>query len=262
MQTATLAGYNLSQLNQSQLQKANGGSTQSQDTTFDTSANCAITPSFPSAPNACANVAQFADTGTNQNHLIQSINQDENSAATAAIQRQGRFDGGLKGRVHQETTPGGVGSSQNTASQSKSQHESAPAGAFQTQFDPASCCGFASQLGGTGNTENIDQSSALAATEPAADQQSEMQGTSHSPDGSCVISQHAKINIDMANNSDTESPCPFLTLSTFCTSGGELQVQQEEGPGCVALPPDLSPPICELACLDAGPLLAIVPRSG
>ena len=54
--------------------------------------------------------------------------------------------------------------------ENKNQHESAPAGAIQTQNDPVSCCGFASQLGGTGNTENIGQSSSLAATQPDADQ--------------------------------------------------------------------------------------------
>jgi len=258
-QTATGTGYNLSQVNQTQLQKASGGTTQLQNATYDQSADCDF--GFPHAPNECATVSQFGDTGTNQNHFVQSINQDANTAAANATQTQGNSEGGIMGRVHQETTLGGTGTSSNGVNENKNQHESAPAGAIQTQNDPVSCCGFASQLGGTGNTENIGQSSSLAATQPDADQFSFLQGTSHSPDGSCVITQKAKINIDTTSNSDTESPCPFLTLTTFCTSvGGDASTQQVIGPGCEAVPADLNPPPECFECTFDGPLLAFLPR--
>jgi hypothetical protein len=259
MQFAGGAAYNLSQVNQAQQQKAYRGTIQSQDSANDTSAHCDF--GFPSAPNECASVSQVADTGTNQNHFVQSINQDANTAAANATQIQGYFNGGIMGRVHQETTFNGPGSSQNGVNENKNQHMSAPADAIQSQTDPVSCCGFASQLGGSGNTENIDQSSSLAATGANADQASFLQGTSHSPDGSCTISQKAKINIDNTNTSDTESPCPFLTLSSFCTSGGgDAATQQEIGPGCESLPPDLNPPPECFECNFDGPLLAVLPR--
>ena len=119
-----------------------------------------------------------------------------------------------------------------------------------------SCCGFASQLGGSGNTEDINQSSDLNASNPLAFQQSALLGTSHSPTGGCSISQHAKINIDSTTNSDSLNPCPFLTLATECTGGGgDAPTTQQDVTGCVAFPPSTEPPPECLDCILVGPQL-------
>src|SRR5262249_42999143 len=116
----------------------------------------------------------------------------------------------------------------------QSQHGAAASRSTETQHDPMSCCGFASQDGGTNNTENISLTSSESASgDSSPDQTSDLIGTSHTPDGTCTITVNASINGDSANNSDTESPCPFLTLQASCESG--------EG-GCTSPPPDLTNP--------------------
>lgn len=237
-QTAAGGGKNESHGDQSQLQKAFGGSMQSQDAGGGSPlADCAS--GFPFVPNACANVFQHSGSGKNENHLRQFINQDANSSGVAT-QSQGAFSGGLDGAVHQETDPGSSGSSKNHANQSKLQKVSAAAGSFQTQIDPISCCNFASQLGGTGNTEDIDQSSKLEATEPAAGQFVQQLGVSVHPDGdgTCMVNQHATVNTDSTTNSASFTPCPFLLLATACTEGE-----------CTPFPPSTTPP-CGIECID------------
>lgn len=232
LQTAAGAGYNQSDISQSQLQKASGGSTQRQDADAG-GTDCAS--GGPSAPDACANVAQSSAGGANTNRLNQSINQDANTAASAATQVQGSSNGGLDGKVHQETVSG---SSQNEAKQDKHQKVNGPSDASQTQHDPVRCCGTASQVGGTGNTEDINQSSSLGASNPNAFQRSTLTGESRSPDGSCMINQHASIDSGSANNSESLSPCPFLTLTTSCTSGSTDSIDAVfRGDNCTALPP-------------------------
>ena len=232
------AGTNYSGMTQSQLQKAYArGTVQNQNTANlpGDFADCvplsADTPLSPGNPNMCANVRQTSDAGTNENHLRQSINEDENSTGQAT-QQQGHDDGGLDGQVHQATESA---SSLNDVNQSKNQHATAAAGSpTQVQFDPLWCCGFGSQEGGSGNTENINQSSALSASGPEPDQTSHLIGTSRTPDGTCTVSQHSSINQDSFNISDTEPSCEFLTLQTDCTSGSEG--------GCGSEGPDTSNP--------------------
>jgi uncharacterized repeat protein (TIGR01451 family) len=241
--TANGAGTNYSGMTQSQLQKAYArGTVQNQNKAnlpvgfADCVALSADTPNSPGNPDICADVQQHSDAGTNENHLRQSINEDENSTGQAT-QQQGHLDGGLDGHVHQDTVSA---SSLNDVNQSKNQHATAAAGSpTQVQFDPLWCCGFGSQFGGSGNTENITQSSALSASGPSPDQESKLIGTSRTPDGTCTISQHASINPDSFNISDTESPCEFLTLETDCTEGD-----------CSSDGPDTSSPFVPDSSLD------------
>jgi uncharacterized repeat protein (TIGR01451 family) len=143
----------------------------------------------------------------------------------------------------------------NSVNQSKLQHVTAPKGSnsFQTQNDPISCCGFASQVGGTGDKETIIQSSALSASGPNPSQFSSLIGTSHTPVGTCTISQKASVNGASTTNSDTLTPtCPFLTLETSCSSGSTDASVIGGGGSCTASPADTSnpnpnPPISSLS---------------
>ena len=196
-------------------------------------------PIGPSAPkNICADIQQHASGGSNVNRLRQSVNQDENSTGVAT-QSQGRSDGGLDGHVHQDTVS--PGKSINAVAQSKKQHQKAAAGSSQSQWDPISCCGFASQLGGIGNKETINQSSSLDSG-PGAFQRTNVEGTSRTPDGTCVVRQHASVNGGKITNSDTVTPCPYLLLVTRCSSGnGDASVNGGSN-NCTALTPDTTDP--------------------
>jgi uncharacterized repeat protein (TIGR01451 family) len=230
-QTATGSGTNTAALNQTQLQKEYArGTGQTQDTISrldDCNPNTVNTPG-PTAPNVCAVVLQHSDAGANKNQLRQNVNEDQNSSGVAT-QTQGSPDGGLDSRVHQDTN---TGTSSNSAVLSKNQHQTAAAGSSQSQDDPVSCCGFASQDGGTNNTESIDLSSSLSASgDSDPEQNSHLIGTSHTPQGTCTVTEKASINQDSATNSDTENPCPFLTLETSCNVDG-----------CTPSFPDTTPP--------------------
>jgi len=217
-QTAAGSGSNQSDVNQSQLQKAYGGSVQSQNTGPSSVPDCVS--GDPGEPNECVDVNQHSAAGTNTSKVVQSINEDMNSGGLAT-QTQGRAVagtavGGLDGHVHQDTQSG---SSFNDANQSKNQTETAAPGSTQAQYDPVSCCGQFSQFGGSGNVENIAQSSALQASNPGAVQTSQLIGTSKSPYGTCTVKQNAAIDDDSKTNSASLTPCPELTLTTSCSSG-------------------------------------------
>jgi hypothetical protein len=248
MQWAASGGDNASHIAQLQNQKAFGGSNQAQnagdDTTFP--ADCVLLD-FPNAPNACANVSQTSADGKNANHMQQSIDEDENGAA-GSIQRQGSFSSGLYGKVHQQTD---TASSENKVKQSKRLKMSG--GTSQSQVDPVRCCGTASQLGGSGNREDIDQSSKLKASDDDAFQSADLLGDSRSEPGTCSISQSASVNSDSTNNnSGAVSPCPFLELGTSCNNGGESSNE------CTSF--QETP--CEIACDIDGPLLFALRQHG
>lgn len=222
-QTATGSGDNQSDVHQSQEQKASDA-TVSQSQNLILGSDCDSLNSFsPDNPNACANISQHSGAGKNDSHLNQSIDEDMKSGA-AATQSQQAFTGGIDGAVHQDTASG---TSKNEAHQSKTQR--AKGGSTQTQYDPMSCCGFFSQDGGTGNKEDIHQSSTQdASLGTSAFQQSTLWGTSNSPDGTCSIDQHAKNNTDGTNNSPPKfDPCTPVLVMTECTSDG----------GCTPSPP-------------------------
>ena len=182
---------------------------------------------------------QHSGAGKNTNQLRQNIGEDENSSVQAN-QLQGAPDGGLDGRVHQDTVSGTL---LNVANQSKLQHETAASGSNQTQTDPISCCGFASQVGGTGDKETINQSSALSASgDPNPSQDSSLIGTSHTPVGTCTITQKGSVNGDSATNSDTLTPtCPFLTLGRPARDGSTDFAAPGNG-NCTAEDPNTTSP--------------------
>ena len=119
------------------------------------------------------------------------------------------------------------------------------------QIDPVSCCGFASQLGGTNNSETIHQSADLHASEGLAGQFINLEGTSNSS-GTCTFDQHATINVDSESQTQTVGPpCPYQAASIECASAntdfvgsgnlfviGDVVLAQQVGGGCVALPPE------------------------
>jgi uncharacterized repeat protein (TIGR01451 family) len=248
-QTATGAGTNYSTLNQTQLQKAYGSvANQTQNGTSnlpDCNPYSVETPG-PDNPNACAVVLQHSGAGKNTNQLRQNIGEDENSSIQAN-QLQGAFDGGLDGRVHQDTVSG---TSLNVVNQSKLQHETAASGSSQTQDDPISCCGFASQVGGTGDKETINQTSALSASGDSSPEQFvSLIGTSHTPVGTCTITQKGSVNGASATNTDTLTPtCPFLTLETTC-SNGNTDLDAPGSGSCTPSPPNTSSPTPPLSSL-------------
>jgi uncharacterized repeat protein (TIGR01451 family) len=144
--------------------------------------------------------------------------------------------------VHQDTVSG---VSTNAANQSKVQKMVAPSGASQTQYDPLFCCGFASQDGGTGNNDLINQTANLSATGDSFPSQSiQLTGESTQPgdaSGTCTQNQFASINGASTPNSATESPCPFLLLETTCSTG--------EGSFCNPVPPVTTPPNSPVSAL-------------
>jgi uncharacterized repeat protein (TIGR01451 family) len=234
-QTVAGAGTNLSNVTQSQLQKAMGGSPQNQNAVGASVADCLN--GSPANPNACADINQHSGSGTNTNYLSQSIDQDANTAVSNASQTQGSSGGGLEGHVHQDTISG---SSYDKAKQDKHQKANGPANASQTQYDPVRCCGTASQFGGSGNVEDINQSSSIGASNPNADQHSLLIGESRNPDGTCIISQHAALDDDSANNSETLSPCPLLIVQSSCSSQStDLQAAARGDDNCFASQPQV-----------------------
>jgi hypothetical protein len=220
-QYATGTGKNDSSVDQSEWQKAHGGSSQDQNTNSGGPADCAPDVGVFS-PNVCANVFQHGVSGTNADRLRQSITQNA-KLLVSGDQRQGWFGtNGMDGQVHQDTLIGGPGSSLNDVNQSKSQQETSPGG-LQVQFDPISCCGFFSQTGGTGaNREVINQKADLRRTGGTSGGQSLfIDATSNSDPGSCTITQNGSVNGDSVNNSGTVGPplCPFVSTSIECTEG-------------------------------------------
>jgi uncharacterized repeat protein (TIGR01451 family) len=233
LQNATTgSATNNLQVGQAQNQVAQSGMTQNQNADASGVTDCYTNAAVetPANPNACANIEQSSVGGANESHLRQAEYQDANSGGVAT-QQQGTPSGGLEARVHQETTSG---SQLNDANQAKKQHQSAAPGSSQTQYDPVFCCGVGSQVGGTG-TESISQANSQDATGAGANQQSDLIGVSLTPNGTCTIKQSASNNADSANNSETESPCPFLLLETSCSNGSESG-------SCTASEPVTTPP--------------------
>lgn len=213
-------GNNQVHVSQSQHQRALGGTTQNQNTAGLPTGldDCFVFVYSPAEPNACVTIDQFAKHGDNAVHLRQRIDQDATTKAQA-FQQQGSPDGGIDGRVHQETD---TGTSVNNADQDKSHRLKAAPGSSQTQYDPTACCGIGSQLGGVNNRETIDQDVTMAASEGSnATQEATVYGTSSSPDGSCTIAQNVKTETGQSNVRRSLEPCPVLIVTTICTSPGE-----------------------------------------
>lgn len=256
-QDAVGSGENQSRIHQDQhLQAKGSASSQRQNTKNLGVADCSA--SGFATPNACANVNQSSIDGDNDSHIKQSIKEDARTNVDAS-QWQGTYSGGIAGRVHQDTV---TGTSTNKAKQDKDQRASAPDGSFQLQYDPIYCCGVTSQVGGLGNSEDIDQSSVQEASEAHAAQLLALLGDSRSPTGSCSVSQQARNNSDSTTNGASIAPCPFLQVFTSCTNGGSFDVtygiaEEHEGAGdplgsCTATPPVTVPPECVFCVESAG----------
>ena len=224
-------GKNHSEVNQSQQLTARHALSQNQNTL--SGDDCVSGGPFD--PNACANIDQSAVNGSNASNVKQTIRENAETDVVAS-QQQGSFHGGLDTKVHQETL---TGRSRSTADQDKDQDLDAAPGSTQLQFDPLRCCGTASQIGGSGNSEQISQSSTQAASDPSgAFQQIDLLGESFSPNGSCSVSQQSSSNNASMPNSGEANPCaPPLEVRTSCTSG--------ESEGSCTTEPDGCSPFCE-----------------
>jgi hypothetical protein len=240
-QIAEGRGDNTSQIVQRQTQRAKGGTTQLQnDGLYAPPAPFGGEPTdcheediiSPDQPNACVNFEQEGDNGSKQqSQLTQSIDMEETTTAALAIQRQhpGEFQGGADGRIHQDID-GSSGSSQNQANQSERLKMLAPSDADQEQHGGAGCCGFGSQEGGTGNSEQINQQKDLDAVGGTI-QTATLVGSSRSPDGNCAINHNAATNSDSESESASQRPCFGLFVVTTC-SEGDFGSEENGGGAC------------------------------
>jgi hypothetical protein len=238
VQTAVGGGKNIAAVTQRLTQNALGGTSQSQDTVAGSIGDCNPPDSpantGPGSPNLCSYSSQSGVNGDNQMDLFQKIIEKASTGATA-VQKQGFGDGGIDGKVHQDT--GSLGTNYNQVNQNKIQSVVGGKGSSQTQFDPMFCCGAGSQAGGNANNhESIGQSAAQDATGAGATQEADIVGESLSPNGSCDITQSAANNADSANPATAQAtPCTFLLQETSC-SDGECQ---SSGP--IFTPPTTTP---------------------
>jgi len=226
-QTTSGDGDNQVHVSQSQDQKATGGTRQSQNASPESPlGDCHDFGLSPEEPNACVTIDQFAEAGDNAVHLRQRIDQ-EATTKTRAWQQQGSPEGGIDGRVHQDTD---TGTSVNNADQDKSHRVKAASGSTQIQYDPTACCGIGSQIGGVGNRESIDQDVKMAASEGAyATQEATVYGTSSSPTGDCTIAQNVKTETGQSHVRESLEPCPVLIVTTICTGASEGEGERTTG---------------------------------
>jgi hypothetical protein len=259
-QSASANGDNFAHVHQSQNQDETGGAgAQNQNTgpvpvTGVTGIDDAIAACNSGAasasnfrvttPNACAKFAQTADSGDNEAHLHQLVNENEKTSANAT-QLQGGATNGLGGSF-ELTSDGGQSHNHTT------QHEQQVAttnGGSQTQVDPVGCCG--ASVTGPG-FENIDQFTTQQAKGGVADQTAALVGTADATGGSCSVGHHARQNQASANEqfSDNTPPCT-LDIETDCasTTGGE-----ESGGSCSTCPPDCPDVVPEITVLPALPV--------
>lgn len=236
-QTASGNANNFAHVHQAQNQDEGGGaSVQNQNTTAapsfanqdaaTTAANC-VGPSGVPNPNLCARFEQWTDGGNNDAHLHQLGSEAEKSSA-AAVQTQGRFDGGEGSSLDQYVT--GSGSSRNESVQHK-QQQAKSNGGTATQWDPVRCCGV-SQVGGTNDRNDTNQFVVQSASGATYAQHADVTGhvdivpngefaaaqPAGGPTGMCSISHHVQQN-DAGTNQNVSQPAPCdLFLETSCTS--------------------------------------------
>jgi uncharacterized repeat protein (TIGR01451 family) len=233
-QLSSGTGTNTGNVTQRLTQNASGGTSQSQDTQDGTAGDC-DPGQGPADPNLCANISQVGTGGDNSNSLFQKVI-ETGKTPRLATQTQGSGDGGLDGKVHQDTGPSAT--NYNGAYQHKIQTLTGGAGSTQKQYDPMFCCGVGSQDGGNSlNRESIGQGFSQQASQPGASQTGELIGTSRTPIGACSISQDASNNAASTTNSASEGPpsCPFLLLRTTCQNNSD-------GGGCTPFDPQTTPP--------------------
>jgi hypothetical protein len=237
IQSATGGGKNQSDIHQDiDLSGKGAASSQRQDTedlptNAAVPAECGTTP--PTEPNQCVKGNQQTDTGINESHLHQLIDEDAKTTDADATQQQGQPNGGTGSDVHQNVTgpgdgdltaiaassPDGAGRSENHADLARRQNVSG--GSDQVQIDPGRCCGV-SQLGGQNNREDINEAAMQKSDHNAAEQELTLIGECNTSNGSCFITQHgrndeAHANYNCGNGGDL---CPpIATMECESTEG-------------------------------------------
>lgn len=229
IQVASGGGNNYSDLNQYIGFRATGdASSQNQDTeglpTTLVVPECA--PSGPpSQPNQCVKGNQQTDTGVNESHLHQLIDEDARTTNSTAVQTQGQENGGTGSDVHQSvgesdlsavSATSGTGRSENHADLARRQ--SVSGGGSQTQIDPGRCCGV-SQTGGQNNREDINEAAMQKSDGNAAEQHLTLIGECNTSGGSCFITQHGRNDEAHSNYGcgSPNDPCPPVAV-TECQS--------------------------------------------
>jgi hypothetical protein len=254
VQTASGGGDNFYDVHQYIDDKASGAATtQSQNTNPPPPeilpAQCA--GRTPSRPNQCLFGNQQTDSGNNESHLQQLIDEDAKTKASGATQTQGNEFGGSGGDIHQSVGGGdfsltapvsstGTGSSQNHADQARRQNVAG--GEFQTQIDPGRCCGV-SQTGGQKNREDINQDASQKSDENTSDQHLTLIGECDTQNGDCLITHHAR-NDEAHTSVSCGGPGKPDCGAGITTTCGSTEFFDGEGPGeCTTTPtevPDLS----------------------
>jgi uncharacterized repeat protein (TIGR01451 family) len=241
-QTAAGAGNNTTDLHQWQVQSESNAATQFQNAlgVLPAGFSDCDPAKAPSTPNACVNVTQSAGSGTNKNKIEQIVSEDQKSSAVAT-QTQGSATAGFEGTVHQESDPSG--NSTNTATQKKFHNQNGASGSIQTQHDPVRCCGTASQLGGGGNTDTINQSASLNGNHGPV-QTADLTAESVTPNGSCFISHNITMNGAGSSREMGDSPCAFFVVNTSCLASNNEGFCDEGDP--IREPPDAGSPVSDL----------------
>jgi hypothetical protein len=221
---------NQSDVDQVQIQKASGdAATQNQNTGAALAAcggappDCNPTSAGPTQPVACLSLDQTVFGGSeNISKLLQDVKQEAETTTAVASQQQGTFGTGSDARVHQEAPDDGK--NVDVADQKVEQKVIAPndgESAFQQQVEDPQCCGFGSQLGGTGNEESINQT---VKQEGGVDpfQTGIATAIGFSPTGKCIVNQKVENDGGTADQTPSSEPCTEpLVASAACFSGGE-----------------------------------------
>jgi hypothetical protein len=164
-------------------------------------------------------VDQTSGSGNQLVQMHQSLDQDAKAMGAVLGGSQSQL-GDLFGDIDQTST----GRSQIHARQDEDQREQAPKGAAvaQSQIGPATCC--TRQVGNANNRFDINQSASQSASEQSAFQSEVINGSCISS-GLCDVDQSARNNVDRERNS-CRAPVCFIFI--VCRSG-------EDGPAKRAL---------------------------
>ena len=165
--------------------------------------------------NTSADINQSSTSGgKNDSDLRQrnTQNAEAKDQPGPITQTQGSFGGGIHGSVSQTTSS--TGTSRSVARQDEDQklHAVTTGTLTQTQHGPLDCC--STQIGGTGDTVNINQNSTQRAG--GTIQTEDVTGTCGTP-GNCMVSQIVTQNGTPTTNSCTGTAC-FIGIT--CSGEG------------------------------------------
>jgi hypothetical protein len=241
---------NFSHVHQDQDLSASGAATtQNQNTAPDTSSDC-DSEGKSTSPNACANIAQWigGNGGKNDSHLHQNISERAKTTAGSSTQTQESPETGIEAHIDQSNPPF-LGTNRKTVHQDARQSAVGGTNQFQT-IDPR-CCGVGTTLGGSNNTDNVDQTAIQSASlGAAANQRLGITGdTAHYAGGGdfaastapttnsndvCRFTHHGANNEASTHFTITFDPCTGPhTVNTQCESTAAVG----EGAGFCTPPP-------------------------